>query len=332
MRHDEWVSELHPFRFAATVPTTLQPIECWKAAVRQLEDLGFSSVAMADHFTDGYTIEPMVALTAAAMCSSRLHLLTTVLGNDYRHPVLVHRMAAELDVLSQGRLELGLGAGWMVSDYEAAGIPYDPAGERVSRMEEAVRVIKGLFGPKPFSWGGEYYSIRFLDGLPKPVQQPHPPLLIGGGGKRVLRLAGREAQIVGINANLQAGSSGTHSINDFSDQRIAEKIGWVRQGAEAAGRRFEDLELYLAHWLVRVDESRSETEAFLERIAARVGLDPSWIEEAPGVLVGSAERCIEKLLALRESFGFSYVHFDPGPRSMSPIESVAPIVARLTGT
>jgi probable F420-dependent oxidoreductase len=320
------------FRFAATVPTTLQPVERWKDSVRRIEDLGFSTVVMADHFTDGYAVEPMVALTAAAMCTSRLRLLTAVLGNDYRHPVLVHRMAAALDVLSSGRLELGLGAGWMVSDYEAAGLPYDPPGERVSRMEEAVAVIKGLFGPQPFTWDGKHYCIRQLDGLPKPVQQPHPPLLIGGGGKRVLRLAGREAQIAGINANLRAGTSGTHSINDFTPDKIAEKIGWVREGAEAAGRRFEDIELYLANWLVRVDDSRSSIDAFLQRMGSRLGLDPSWIEQAPGVLVGSADRCIEKLLGLREDFGFTYVHFDAGPRSMESIDSVAPIVARLTSS
>src|ERR1700716_1971107 len=120
---------MKPFRFVATIPTDLQPVERWKDRVRRIEDLGFSAVAMADHFTDGYAVEPMIALTAAAMCSSQLRLLTTVLGNDYRHPVLLHRMAAELDVLSEGRLELGLGAGWMVSDYEAAGICYDPPGE-----------------------------------------------------------------------------------------------------------------------------------------------------------------------------------------------------------
>jgi probable F420-dependent oxidoreductase len=301
----------------------------WKDSVRRIEDLGFSAVAMADHFTDGYTVEPMIALTAAAMCSSRLRLLTAVLGNDYRHPVLLHRMAAELDVLSEGRLELGLGAGWMVSDYEAAGLPYDPPGERVSRMAEAVGVIKGLFGPEPLSWDGKNYSIRQLDGLPKPVQQPHPPLLIGGGGQRVLRLAGREAQIVGINANLRSGTSGTHSIQDFTHEGVADKIGWVRQGAESVGRRFEDIELYLANWLVRVDESPSATDAFLSRMASRLGLDPAWIEQAPGVLVGSTGRCIEKLLALREAFGFSYVHFDPGPRSIASIDTVAPIVARL---
>jgi probable F420-dependent oxidoreductase len=323
---------MKPFRFAATVPTTLQPVQRWKDNVRRIEDLGFSTVAMADHFTDGYDVEPITALTAAAMCSSHLRLLTTVLGNDYRHPVLLHRMAAQLDVLSEGRLELGIGAGWMVSDYEAAGIPYDPPGERVSRMEEAVGVLKGLFGPRPLSWDGKHYSIQQLDGRPKPVQQPHPPLLIGGGGKRVLRLAGREAQIVGINANLRAGRSGTHSIHDFTHDTIAEKIGWVRQGAEEAGRRFDDIELYLANWLLRVDDCRSATDTFLERIGNRLGLDPAWIEQAPGVLVGSAERCIEKLLALREAFGFSYVHFDPGPRSMDSIGSVAPIVARLAST
>jgi probable F420-dependent oxidoreductase len=326
---------VRPFRFAATVPTSLQPVGRWKDDVRRIEDLGFSAVAMADHFTDGYAVEPMVALTAAAMCSSRLRLLTAVLGNDYRHPVLLHRMAAELDVLSEGRLELGLGAGWMVSDYDAAGLPYDSPGERVTRMEEAVGVIKGLFGPSVFTWDGKNYSIRQLDGLPKPVQQPHPPLLIGGGGRRVLRLAGREAQIVGINANLRAGTSGTHSINDFSHDRVAEKIGWVRQGAESAGRRFGDIELYLANWLVRVDDSRSVTDGLLSRTAGRLGLDPVWIEQAPGVLVGSVGYCVEKLLALREAFGFSYVHFDPGPRSLSSIDaidSVAPIVGRLAGT
>jgi probable F420-dependent oxidoreductase len=320
------------FRFAATVPSELQPVSAWTERVRRIEDLGFSTVVMADHFTDGYAVEPMVALTAAAMCTSRLRVLTAVLGNDYRHPVLVHRMAATLDVLSDGRLELGLGAGWMVSDYSAAGLSYDPPGERVSRMEEAVAVIKGLFGPLPFSWDGKYYCIHQLDGQPRPVQQPHPPLLIGGGGKRVLRLAGREAQIAGINANLRSGTSGTHSINDFTLDKIAEKIGWVREGASGAGRRFEDIELYLANWLVRVDDSRSATDAFLRRMGSRLGLDPAWIEQAPGVLVGSADRCIDKLLSLREEFGFSYVHFDAGPRSMESIDSVAPIVARLAGS
>ena len=132
---------MHPFRFAATMPAPAPPITDWQAQLRHLEDLGLSSVVAADHFTGGYTFEPLVALTAAAAATTRLRLQTGVLGNDYRHPVLVHRMAALLDVVSDGRLVLGLGAGWMTSDYEAAGIPLDSPGVRVSRFEEALAVI-----------------------------------------------------------------------------------------------------------------------------------------------------------------------------------------------
>src|SRR5438105_11466774 len=155
------------------MPSPARPLADWRAELRALEDLGIDTVVAADHFTDGYTFEPMVALTAAADCTDALRLQTGVLGNDYRHPVLVHRMAALLDVVSDGRLTLGLGAGWMTSDYEAAGIALDPPGVRVSRFAEALAVVKGLFGPEPFDFAGEYYSLRALDGLPKPVQQPH---------------------------------------------------------------------------------------------------------------------------------------------------------------
>ncbi len=214
-----------------------------------------SSVVAADHFTGGYTFEPMVALTAAAAATTRLRLQTGVLGNDYRHPVLVHRMAALLDVVSDGRLVLGLGAGWMTSDYEAAGIALDPAGVRVSRFAEALAVIKGLFGPEPFDFEGEHYAMHSLDGLPKPVQRPHPRLFVGGGSPRVLRLAGREADIVGINASLHAGELGAHAVRDLSVERVAEKIGWAREGATAAGRDPDALELEMNHWLARVTPS-----------------------------------------------------------------------------
>src|SRR4051794_16011225 len=180
---------MHPFRFAATMPAPAPPIADWHAQLRHLEDLGLSSVVAADHFTDGYTFEPMVALTAAAACTNRLRLQTGVLGNDYRHPVLVHRMAALLDVVSDGRLVLGLGAGWMTSDYEAAGLVLDPPGVRVSRFEEALAVVMGLFADGPFAFSGEFYEISGLAGLPNPVHRPPPPLFVGGGSPRVLRLA-----------------------------------------------------------------------------------------------------------------------------------------------
>ena len=266
---------MHPFRFAATMPAPAPPLADWHAQLRHLEDLGLSSVVAADHFTGGYTFEPMVALTAAAAATTRLRLQTGVLGNDYRHPVLVHRMAALLDVVSEGRLVLGLGAGWMTSDYDAAGIALDPPGVRVSRFAEALTVIKGLFGPEPFDFTGGHYSVRALEGLPKPVQHPHPPIFVGGGSPRVLRLAGREADIVGINASLRAGELGAHAVRDLSVERVAEKIGWAREGARAAGRDPDSLEFEMNHWLAVSRPPRSAADDLLARMGARFDVDPA---------------------------------------------------------
>ena len=324
------MAEVRPFRFIANVPTPAQPVGVWKERVRRIEGTGFAAVAIADHFTGGYTLEPMVALTAAAMCTTTLRVQTAVLGNDYRHPVLTHRMAATLDVLSGGRVELGVGAGWMASDYGAAGIPFEPPGRRIDRLEETIAVLKGLFGHEPFSFHGSHYSITELVGVPAAVQSPHPPLLIGGGGRRVLRLAGREADIVGINANLGAGV-GAGSIVDVSAEGVLEKVGWAREGAVSAGRPPGDLELAMAQWLLHVTPSPTEAQTVLDKVGARTGLDPSWLEGAPGVLVGSVARCIEKVHELRDRFGISCVQLDAGPRSTASIDAVAPLVAALAG-
>lgn len=317
-------------RFIANVPTAMQPMQAWKEQVRRIEATGFTTVAIADHFTDGYTLEPMVALTAAAMCTTTLRVQTAVLGNDYRHPVLTHRMAATLDVVSEGRLDLGVGAGWMASEYAAAGIPFDPPGRRIDRLEEAIAVVKGLFGGEPFSFTGATYRVSGLVGVPHAVQAPYPPFMIGGGGRRVLGLAGREADIVGINANLGAGV-GAGSIVDVSADGILEKVGWAREAAAAAGRDPDQLVFSMAQWLLHVTASSSDARAVLDKVAARTGLDPAWLEAAPGVLVGSVGRCIEKLHELHDRFGISYVQLDAGPRSMASIDAVAPVVAALAG-
>src|SRR5207244_6990000 len=154
-----------PFRFLAPMPERAQSLSAWRDHIKKVEDLGFSTIHVSDHFTQGSTIEPVVAMCAAASVTDRLRVLCLVFGNDYRHPVLLHRSMALLDVLSEGRVEVGLGAGWMQSDYEAAGIPYDPPGVRITRFHEAVKVVKGLFGDAPFSFAGDNYTIRALDGL-----------------------------------------------------------------------------------------------------------------------------------------------------------------------
>ena len=269
------------FTFALTAPSPHLPIADWVESLRRLEAIGFDEVVMADHFTDGYDTEPMVALTAAAMATDRLRLRPAVLGVDYRHPVLVHRMAATLDVVSEGRLTLGIGAGWMTSDYEAAGIDIDEPGVRVSRLEEAIAVVKGLFGPTPFSFDGDHYSIRELDGLPKPVQLPHPPFFVGGGSPRVLRLAGREAAVVGVNAGLRAGVLGRHAVVDFMPERVKEKIGWAYEGAARVGKSPDDITLSMNCWLVRVTPDVTSATEFLDRMAAQFDITGTELDASP---------------------------------------------------
>ena len=325
------MTSARPFRFTAQVPDLAGPVDQWRKELHRLEDMGFSTVALADHFTGGYTLEPFVMLTAAAMESTRLRVQTAVLGNDYRHPVLTHRMAATLDLMSEGRLELGIGAGWMRSDYVGAGLSYDRAGARIDRLAESIAVLKGLFSGEPFTFTGSHFTVRDFVGVPPTVQRPHPPLLIGGGGPRMLRLVGREADIAGINANLAAGDIGGHSVADVSWERMAEKVGWVRDGALAVGRRFEDIELSMAQWLLHVTADRTEAGALIAKVAGRLGVDPEWLDDAPGVLVGSPARCVEKLHALRDRLGISYVQVHSGPRG-TDLSGIGQVVAELAGT
>ncbi|MFI5041248.1 MAG: LLM class flavin-dependent oxidoreductase, partial [Acidimicrobiales bacterium] len=208
--------------------------------------------------------------------------------------------------------------------------PYDRAGERIGRLAESITILKGLFAGAAFSFEGEHYRIEGLEGAPLPVQRPHPPLLVGGGGRRMLGLAGREADIVGINANLGAGDTGAHSVVDVGWESMTEKVSWARQGALEAGRDPDGLELSMAQWLLYVDESRTATDSLLDKLAARLGVDPAWLEDAPGVVVGSVGRCIEKLEALRERLGISYIEVHAGPRGVD-LEPVGPVIAALAG-
>src|SRR5690242_16691419 len=206
---------------------------------RKAEALGYSTLFVPDHFVE-HDLAPTVALAHAAAVTDNLRVGTFVLGNDYKHPVVCAREMASLDLLSDGRLELGIGAGWMTADYEKAGIPLDRAGVRIARLQESITILKGLFGDGPFSFAGEHYRITDLDGRPKPVQQP-VPFLIGGGAPKILALAAREADIVGINANLRSGDGNSpDAAASLTPAETDKKVAWVR---EAAGARFDDLEL-----------------------------------------------------------------------------------------
>jgi probable F420-dependent oxidoreductase len=313
------------FRFIAPMPRLDQPARRWRDQVRRIEELGYSTVSVSDHFTQGWVMEPLVAMTAAAEATGRLRVLSLVLGNDYRHPVLVHKAIATLDVLSEGRVEVGLGAGWLRSDYQAAGMPLDPAGERIDRLEEAVQVLTGLFGPAPLTFTGRHYRIEGLDGLPKPVQRPRPPVVIGGGGRRILSVAGRHADVVSVNPSLRDGTITASILADATAERVAEKVAWVREAAAAAGRPEDAVELQMNLLLCRVERSSGRAAEAVSSLVGSSGLDPLVLGGSPTVLAGSVDQCVEALLAGRERFGISYVNVG------GDVEAAAPIVRRLGG-
>ena len=310
----------HPRRFRFGVQfSTAASSAAWADLAREAEDLGYSTLFLPDHFGD--QLAPAPALVAAADATRELRVGTLVLDNDYKHPVVTAKEMASVDVLSDGRLELGLGAGWLASDYEQSGIPMDSAAERVDRLEEGIAVIKGLFAPGPFSFAGKHYQVADLDGQPKPQQQPSPPLIIGGGGPRVLALAGREADIVGINPAIRSGRIDGAAARDGAADATDRKVGWVRA---AAGDRYGDLELQMLIFLCALTDDRAGT---LANLAPMFGLEPDALAAYPHAWVGSAEQIAEDLEAGRERWDVSYLVVQ-GPDNM---RAMAPVVARLSG-
>jgi probable F420-dependent oxidoreductase len=318
------------FRFASSAPNVGSMKE-WHEAVLHLEDVGFDTVVVADHFTEGWQLEPMIALTAAAAATTSIRLQTGVLGNDYRHPVLVHRMAATLDQLSEGRFTLGLGAGWLIADYHAAGMKMDEPAVRIDRLAESVQVIKALFTGNPVDFSGQHYRISGLVGVPRPYQQPRPPLMLGGGSPRVLRLAGREADIVGIVASLRAGSTGPGAIVDLSAAGVEKKLRWIREGVRQSGRDDAAVTISINHWLVRITSSTQAGADFLDRMASRHGVDAGLLASSPAVLVGTVDQLADTLVERRERYGISHFQLDAG-FAPKDLDSLVPLVQRLAGT
>ena len=306
-----------PFRFG--VQANIAPDRsAWIGLARKAEDLGFSVLTVADHIRDQFA--PTPALMAAADATTTLRVGTLVYANDFRHPAVLAMEAATLDVLSEGRLELGLGAGWMATDYSQTGLTLDPPGTRVDRLTEAITVVKGLFGEGPVDFHGEHYDISGLDGTPKPVQRPHPPIMIGGGGPRVLRLAAREADIVGLNFNLAGGRIDASVGPDGTAEHTAEKVSWIR---EAAGDRFDDLELQVRVHLAIITDDR---DGLAEQLAPGFGLTPEAALASPHSIAGTVEQIVDDLEAQRDQLGISYIGL-----SADAMDAMAPVVARLSG-
>lgn len=304
-----------PFRFSLTSSATTEPGE-FRDLARKAEDLGYDALSIADHLDN--QLAPMVALTAAAEATTTLRLLTLVLANDYRHPVVLAKEATALDLFSDGRLELGVGAGWMASDYEQAGIVLDRPGVRIERLAEAIQILKASFTGSPVDFSGDHYSVAGWINAPRPAQEPGPPLMVAGGGRRVLSLAAREADIIGVNVSLGAGVVDARAGASATPDATAEKIQWIK---DAAGDRFDDLELHTRVHMATITDDR---EGVAAAMAPALGISAEAALGSPHALAGTEAQCIETLHRWREDWGITYIGL-----SADAIDQMAPVVAEL---
>lgn len=292
---------------------------------RMAESIGYSHLTIHDHLTP--QLAPIPVLTAVAMATERLRLCPLVFNNDLRHPAVLAQDLATLDLISEGRVVVGIGAGWNELEYVAAGITFDPPGIRIDRMLESVTVLRGLFAEGAFSFSGRYYTITEMDGQPKPVQRPHPPFLIGGTRERVLRVAAREADIVGLDLRQDRAS-----LPDAFPARMDERVGWVR---DAAGARFEELDLSVLRLLGKVTITREPLKAaaaVAREHEARTGLtiSPKDVLESPYSLIGSVPDLVDKLRRARERWGIN--SFLVGWFDDTDVATLAPVIEQLAGT
>jgi probable F420-dependent oxidoreductase len=316
-----------PFVFTAATHIVASRA-AWAEQARKIEALGYDCLGIGDHFNR--FMAPVPALIAAAHATTTMKVWA-IFANDFRHPAALAKEIATVDVLIDGRLyAFAIGAGWYKAEYDQVGIPWDPPGVRVSRMIEAVRVIRGLWGDGPFSFDGEHYTISELDGDPKPVQRPHPPIAVGGGGRRMLSFAAREADIVMI--DVKALPDGGSDMTEVSEAALARKAGWIRA---AAGDRWSHLELNIIVRKVTITDDRVAAAERLASTAGAIssassalqaeGLTAEDLLNSPHYLIGSVDGIVEQLQRLRELYGVSSFVIYP-----EDVESFAPVVRRLT--
>ena len=292
---------------------------------RTAESIGYSHLCIHDHLTP--QLAPIPMLTAVAMATERLRVCPLVLNNDLRHPAVLAQELATLDIVSDGRLDVGIGAGWNAPEYAAIGLPFDRPSVRIERMTEAIAVLRGLFADGPFSFAGRHYTITNHDGQPKPVQRPHPPFIVGGTKERVVRLAAREGDIVGLDLRQDRAS-----LPDAFPARMDVRAGWVR---DEAGERFGNLDLSVLR-LVGPIAITPDATAAAKRVAdayrATTGLEipVEDIIESPYSLIGTIPSLVDKLRRARDRWGInSYL---VGWYDEPELAQIAPLVEQLAGS
>jgi probable F420-dependent oxidoreductase len=273
----------------------------WMALAQRLENAGYHVLAMSDHL--GARMAPAPALVLAAEATRHLRVGSLVYDNDFRHPAVLAQEVATIDLLTGGRFDFGIGAGWLKSEYDAAGIPFDPGGVRVERLADSLRIMKQLFSGSPPTTPaaeGRHYRIAESFRMFKTVQQPHPPIMIGGGGPKLLALAAREADIVSIMPRSRPDGGGLDDA-DGGAGAFERKVAWIR---EAAGDRFSRLELHTLVQAVIISNDKRQAVASLSK---EYGMSIEEVLETPLVLAGTLEEIADTLQRRRERFGLSYI-------------------------
>jgi probable F420-dependent oxidoreductase len=320
-----------PFRFSVQAFEATSATE-WTDIARRAEDLGYSTLFTTDHYfgpgaisdSSGHRavdVAPIAATMMAAAATNTLRVGCRVSCVDYHNPVVLAKELATIDLLSDGRLEAGLGAGWVAAEYEGLGLAMDRPGVRIARLAEVVGLLKAHWSGDDIDIDGTYVHAHGFAGRPLPVQKPHPPIFIGGGSPKILRLAGELADIVSLNFNNAAGKLGSGSVASATLSATLEKLEWVRAGA---GARYDDIELEVAAYFVAVQDDPS---AAVEAMAARFGVSTEELLEHPHALLGSVDAICERLQRRRDELGISYINV--AQRNM---DAFAPVVARLAGT
>ena len=315
---------MRPFRFLANASEVVTGPEL-AARARRAEEMGYHGLVIPDHVMG--QLSPIVAMATIAAVTSTLRMSAFVMNNDLRHPAVVAQDLASIDVLSGGRLDVAIGAGWNKPEYDAIGLVFDPPSVRQARLAESIAVLKGLFSGDAFSFSGEYYTITDYAAQPTPVQRPHPPFFVGGGGRRTLSLAAREADIVGLAPRI--GPQGAVDTRSMTLEAARQKINWVR---EAAPERYQSLDfnVYPSMWPVTVtDDLRAEGRRVSDYLLTRTGVELTEDEviDSPHFFIGSVDRLVEKFLQLREELGISSIMLG----GLGEVGELAPVLERLRG-
>lgn len=309
-----------PLRFGVAAHAVVDA-PSWRALARRVEEQGYATLLLPDHTNP--QLAPIPGLVAAAAATTTLRVGTQVICNDLRNPVITAKEVATLDMLSEGRADWGMGAGWLPSDYESSGVPFDPAPVRVERLRESVRLMKALFSGEQVDHEGRHYRVQGLTATPSPVQRPHPPLIIGAAQRRMLKLAGAEADIVSVSPSWDSRQIGPYPPKVSVEEGTDRQIGWIAEGAARAGRTLDDLELSLTIIPVIVTD---DAAAGFANAATPNGLTVDEARRSPHILVGTVDQIAASILERRDRWGFS--------NWVIPVEAAgvfAPVVAKLAG-